>query len=294
MGEPYAEAAGGVRLVQYFDKTRMELTDRTADPRSPWYVTNGLLAKELVTGLLQLGAEEFEAHPPAAIAVAGDAGDPDAPTYATFTTLLEAAPLAPGLVIVQTVDRTGSVGQDPELAAYGVTAGYFVPETGHTVASVFWEFMTSAGPVAEGGQLIEARLFEHPFYATGLPLTEAYWTRIRVGGVPRWVLVQVFERRVLTYTPDNPEGWKVEAGNVGRHYYAWRYESLGKELLPPPAGYQPPPDPAWQCDPAYPDVCIPSPPPELRCGDVPYRGFRVLPPDPQRFDRDGDGIGCER
>jgi len=35
--------------------------------------------------------------------------------------------------------------------------------------------------------------------------------------------VQVFERRVLTYTPGNPPGWDVEAGNVGLHYYEWRY-----------------------------------------------------------------------
>jgi hypothetical protein len=39
------------------------------------------------------------------------------------------------------------------------------------------------------------------------------------------VLLQCFERRCLTYTPDNPEGWKVEAGNVGQHYYQWRYGS---------------------------------------------------------------------
>lgn len=47
------------------------------------------------------------------------------------------------------------------------------------------------------------------------------------------------------------------------------------------------------CDPSYPDVCIPPPPPDLDCGDVPYRNFRVLPPDPHNFDSDGDGIGCE-
>ncbi|GAB6876774.1 thermonuclease family protein [Thermaerobacter litoralis] len=48
------------------------------------------------------------------------------------------------------------------------------------------------------------------------------------------------------------------------------------------------------CDPAYPDVCIPPPPPDLDCGDLSYRNFRVLPPDPHRLDgRDRDGIGCE-
>ncbi len=47
------------------------------------------------------------------------------------------------------------------------------------------------------------------------------------------------------------------------------------------------------CDPAYPEVCIAPPPPDLDCGDVPFRRFRVLALDPHRFDRDHDGIGCE-
>lgn len=47
------------------------------------------------------------------------------------------------------------------------------------------------------------------------------------------------------------------------------------------------------CDAAYPTVCIPSPPPDLDCGDIPYRDFPVLPPDPHHFDRDRNGIGCE-
>ncbi len=51
---------------------------------------------------------------------------------------------------------------------------------------------------------------------------------------------------------------------------------------------------ASRCDPSYPDVCIPPPPPDLDCADVPCRRFRVLPPDPHRFDGDHDGIGCER
>jgi micrococcal nuclease len=47
------------------------------------------------------------------------------------------------------------------------------------------------------------------------------------------------------------------------------------------------------CDPAYPDVCIPPSPPDLDCGDIAHRRFRVLPPDPHRFDGEGDGLGCE-
>lgn len=48
-----------------------------------------------------------------------------------------------------------------------------------------------------------------------------------------------------------------------------------------------------KCDTSYPDVCIPPSPPDLDCKDVPFKNFRVLPPDPHRFDGNKDGIGCE-
>lgn len=48
------------------------------------------------------------------------------------------------------------------------------------------------------------------------------------------------------------------------------------------------------CSPAYPDVCIPPPPPKLNCKDVKYKRFKVLSPDPHGFDGDKDGIGCEK
>ena len=55
------------------------------------------------------------------------------------------------------------------------------------------------------------------------------------------------------------------------------------------ASSPPPPN----CDSAYPTVCIPPPPPDLDCGNITYRNFTVLAPDPHRFDGDHDGIGCE-
>ena len=51
--------------------------------------------------------------------------------------------------------------------------------------------------------------------------------------------------------------------------------------------------PAGECDPAYPTICLPSPPPDLNCPQIPYNDFVVLPPDPHRLDADKDGIGCE-
>jgi hypothetical protein len=62
-----------------------------------------------------------------------------------------------------------------------------------------------------------------------------------------------------------------------------------------PSGVSPTPigSPVAACDPAYPSVCIPPPPPDLDCADIPYRSFTVLPPDPHHFDGDHDGVGCE-
>lgn len=47
------------------------------------------------------------------------------------------------------------------------------------------------------------------------------------------------------------------------------------------------------CDPSYPDFCIPYGSPDLDCGEISQKNFRVLQPDPHGFDRDRDGIGCE-
>lgn len=71
--------------------------------------------------------------------------------------------------------------------------------------------------------------------------------------------------------------FQAEARAAGRGLWGERRGEQGKD-----------------CDPSYPDVCIPPPPPDLDCGDIPHRRFRVVPPDPHRFDRDGDGVGCER
>ena len=61
-----------------------------------------------------------------------------------------------------------------------------------------------------------------------------------------------------------------------------------------PVPVVPPTTAGGACDPAYPTVCIPPAPPDLDCGDIPYRRFTVLAPDPHGFDgNDNDGLGCE-
>lgn len=79
-------------------------------------------------------------------------------------------------------------------------------------------------------------------------------------------MAQVFERRVLTYTGDNPNPFKVEMGNIGQHYYLWRYGMTSSAAQPtiPPASAATAPSPAGtHAGPAdlYPD-------PSLTPGDV--------------------------
>jgi micrococcal nuclease len=46
------------------------------------------------------------------------------------------------------------------------------------------------------------------------------------------------------------------------------------------------------CDPSYPEVCLPPYPPDLDCRQVAPREFVVRGPDPHGFDPERDGVGC--
>ena len=222
MDEDYVDSPGNMRTVQYFDKSRMEINDPDA-PRDVWYVTNGLLVVELITGQMQIGDDTFVSRWPANIPVAGDADDTSGPTYAALAKVADAMPLLEGAEITWRIDRDGNVSSDIPLTGHGVTAAHFDAVTNHTVASPFWAFMNSSGTVWENGANTTGKLFQDPLYVTGRPITEAYWATVKVAGTEQDVLLQCFERRCLTYTPRNADGWKVEAGNVGQHYFNWRY-----------------------------------------------------------------------
>ena len=80
-------------------------------------------------------------------------------------------------------------------------------------------------------------------FAMGYPITEPYWIKVKLGGQERDVVVQLFERRVLTYTPSNRAEWRVEMGNIGRHYYQWRYRGI----TPQPVVSMEPATPGCRC-----------------------------------------------
>jgi len=225
--EGYIQSASGLRQVQYFDKGRMEVNDPRGDRNSQWFVTTGLLVIELISGRTQIGDGQFVQHSPADIPIAGDQGDPNAPTYASFAGVSGQQPGdRTGQFAGETLNRKGQVGTYTGQQRAEAQLTHFVPESGHNIPRVFWNYLNASGTIYQNRGYGSGTLLDWVF-TLGYPISEPYWTRIKVGGVDRDVLVQPFQRRVLTYSPDNPSGWQVEMGNVGRHYYMWRYgESL--------------------------------------------------------------------
>ncbi len=234
IAEEYAESPAGRRAVWYFDKARMEVTNPDGDPQSEWYVTNGLLVVEMVTGELQIGDQAFESREPAEVNIAGDPDDAAGPTYATMALVLDASPASPdgSATYTQRIDRNGVTSDDPALSTYDIRPALIDPVTGHSIATPFWEFMNSSGPIFVDGDYLDERLFTNPYYGTGRPITEPYWAAVKVGGEVKEVLNQCFERRCMTFTPGNQTGWQVEAGNVGLHYFSWRYGEISSLVAP--------------------------------------------------------------
>jgi hypothetical protein len=224
--EKYTEADGNSRSVVYFDKARMELTRPATG-----FVTNGLLVVELTTGRMQVGDAGFQNMNPSRVQVAGDPNDKPgandtAPTYATFQGIVERGKVpADKEPVWRTLDANGRESRNNTLASYARNV-FYVPETGHNIPDVFYNWFGTQGRIYDRltDSYIPGQLFDW-VSAVGLPITEAYWVRAKVGGVEKDVLVQLFERRALTFTPDNPSAFRVEMGNVGQHYLKWRYGS---------------------------------------------------------------------
>ncbi len=222
------------RVVQYWDKSRMEINNPNGDKSNPFYVTNGLLTVELISGKVQTGNTTFEDRKPANVNIAGDFDDPTAPTYASFAGHANAGGDHPdankmGQKVITTIARDGTIGNDPGKADVpGIEVAYFDDVTKHNVPKVMWDLLNAQGQVKSGNQVVTEALSTPWFYATGRPISDAYWSTVKINGRPTATLIQAFERRVLTYVPTNPTGFQVEMGNIGAHYRDWRYMSPGK------------------------------------------------------------------
>ncbi len=287
--EDYAEGVDGKRLVQYFDKSRMEINDPNGDQSNPFFVTNGLLTVELISGKMQVGNSSYEDRPPADIPLASDTDDPNAPTYVSFQGVSN-TPLGDhrannrgGQFATDTINKDGQTGVDPGKAADpGTQMLFYEPSTGHNIPKVIWDFLNQTGPVYDPvtGRNVNARLSDPWFYATGLPISEPYWAKVKIANVPNVdVMIQAFERRVVTYVPSFPAAFRVQMGNIGQHYYDWRYGGA----LPPPTAPVPtaapptgtPPQPQPQQPTATPTTGQPQP--------SPTPTINIIQPDPRSF-----------
>jgi hypothetical protein len=176
--EPYIDADDDERDVQYTDKSRMEMPwNDDVDPDSSWFITQGLLAYELMSGRVQVGDDLFIDAFPAEVQIAGDP-DAQGPTYATLGMHLDTAPRAGGNVIIDFMHASGQVEQLQHLEGYGVTDvdGVWQEVEGidQPIANVFLDFMNSEGTIFVDGGLTTGDVVPNPFYAVGYPLTPAF------------------------------------------------------------------------------------------------------------------------
>lgn len=218
--EPYKEAPSGKRTVQYFDKARMEQFDRNAR------VTTGLLTVELKGGKLQLGDGTFEQRSPAQINIAGDPGTTGL-TYADLSKFAEY------------YDPTNA----NTFSAYIATGNHqFTPLTAENAKPYAAQFDTPSGdtftyvadPSNHYGQVVYSPFQDFIKRLTdagvaidqtpGYPISPVVIAQVPIAGKTTTVFVQAFERRVLTYNPNNDAAFRVEFGNIGQHYYRWRYD----------------------------------------------------------------------
>jgi len=193
---------GHERTVQYFDKGRMELTSGQ--------LTFGLLATEMVTARIQLGDTMFAPAMPAPTPVAGDENG-GGPTYATIYEHR-------GKILGATRNRVGQLPDYYFGSADQLTNGSEVygddtyrltrydEVTKHNIIEPFAQYRDRVG-----------------FATIGYAISEPFGATFTVGGKKTAVGVQVFERRILTYTLTNTPAFRVEMSNIGQHYNRWRH-----------------------------------------------------------------------
>ena len=142
MTENYSESPSSKRSVWYFDKARLEITRPSGDSKADWYVTSGLLPKELMSNKIQVGDNNFMPGPGAArVVIAGDlTNNPNAPTYQTFSKVSSLnndrrAPNRVGMIDQEMLNVSGQVSQVTPSA--NVRYAYYEPTLGHNIADVF-------------------------------------------------------------------------------------------------------------------------------------------------------------
>jgi hypothetical protein len=175
------------RTVQYFEKGRME--DFRGDFTDPnWQFMYGLLVDELKAVR-------------ATVPVGGDVSTVNYGTIADRSADGQRVPVPSGFV----------AGQPLPLADGSVFIPFtanLAPAPGHTVPPQFWQYI-SKPDLFPGGWL----------HDVGLPITEPISAVVTKGPqTGRTIMVQAFQRTILTYDALNPPEWQVERANVGSDY----------------------------------------------------------------------------
>jgi hypothetical protein len=209
----------------------MEVNDPSANPEDPWFVTSGLLTRELISGRIQIGDNRFlDAGEGAAVHVAGDPMSPF-PHYRHLVDVIDqGSPDRAGERADQVLTPEGMIDgadhpDDPnaEFVHHIVYDGPWGTEIGYNIPAAFWDYLNAPGTVYDStGSVTTADPLFSWVFVMGYPISDPFWAEVPVSGVTQWVLIQPFERRVLTYTPSNDPEWQVEMGNIGQHYRDWR------------------------------------------------------------------------
>lgn len=169
---------------QYFEKGRIEFHGDESDPN--WQYMYGLLAEEL---------QRAGANLPVG-------GDTSTLNYASIQGLAD-----PGSRLNPPDDFDGGVAQVAGYLTFIPFDAQLQPAPGHNVPDFFWNYMNRKDLFPAGW-----------LHDIGLPMTEAVQATVTKGDVQRDIVIQAFQRTVLTYDPQNPDDWKVERANVGTDY----------------------------------------------------------------------------
>ncbi|MGH2368643.1 MAG: hypothetical protein ACRDI2_10620, partial [Chloroflexota bacterium] len=172
-------------LAQYFEKGRLE--EHPSEPNPAWRFQYGLLVDELVAAGAPLPV----------------GGDTSTLTYVGFLALT-----IPEARVPPPDGFTGGTATLPDGAVFVPFSAGLLPESGHLVPARFWAYINNEA-LFPGGWL----------HDVGLPITEPVEVVVDKGPQQgRTILVQAFQRTILTLDPLNPPDWQVERANVGTDY----------------------------------------------------------------------------
>lgn len=173
-------------FAQYFEKGRME--DQTGIAQDPnWQFQYGLLVDEMQTLRLNLPI----------------GGEISTISYANVSDLAAEARRIPA-----PTGFRGGTQPNPDGSVFVPYSQALQAAPGHNIAPVFWPYINRAD-IFPGGWL----------HDIGLPMTEAFPAVVSKGAFQgRNIMVQVFQRTILTYDPLNGTEFQVERANVGSDY----------------------------------------------------------------------------